>query len=151
SLSRNNQVRDVSFDIGKGEIVGLSGLLGSGRTESARLVFGADQPDGGAMTLARRGFAPREPADAIRAGIGYCTEDRKREGIVPHLSVRENLTLALLPRLTRLGIVDEREQRQVVDRFIERLDIKCASADQPVRELSGGNQQKVLLARWLAL
>ena len=150
-LARGNQVRDVSFSVGKGEIVGLSGLLGAGRTESARIVFGADKPAAGSLTLAQRPFSPREPADAIRQGIGYCTEDRKREGIVPDLSVRENLTLALLPRLTRLGIVDERGQRQIVERFITRLGIKCSSPEQPVGELSGGNQQKVLLARWLAI
>ena len=116
-----------------------------------RLVFGADLPDRGALRLNGRPFVPREPADAIAAGIGYCTEDRKSEGIVPDLSVRENLTLALLPRLTKRGIVDEKAQRRVVNRFIERFGIKCSSPEQAVRELSGGNQQKVLLARWLAL
>jgi ribose transport system ATP-binding protein len=89
--------------------------------------------------------------DAIEHGIGFCTEDRKTEGIVPDLSVRENLTLALLPHLTRGGIVDEAEQSRVVDKFIKRLGVKCASPDQPIRELSGGNQQKVLLARWLCM
>ncbi len=150
-LAHGNRLRDVGFEVASGEIVGLSGLLGAGRTESVRLVFGADLPDRGALRLNGRPFVPREPADAIAAGIGYCTEDRKSEGIVPDLSVRENLTLALLPRLTKRGIVDEKAQRRVVNRFIERFGIKCSSPEQAVRELSGGNQQKVLLARWLAL
>ena len=149
ALRRAPLVQDVSFAVGAGEIVGLSGLLGSGRTESVRLLFGADRPDGGEIAFDGRPYAPREPRAAIAAGLGFCTEDRKHEGIVPDLSVRENLTLALMPRLTALGIVDERRQRVIVDRFVKRLGIKCSSPEQPIRELSGGNQQKVLLARWL--
>ena len=149
NLRRAPLVTDVSFTVGAGEIVGLSGLLGSGRTESVRLLFGADRPDGGTMALDGVPFTPTAPRDAIAAGLGFCTEDRKREGIVPDLSVRENLTLALMPRLTRAGIVDETRQRAIVARFVKRLGIRCSSPEQPVRELSGGNQQKVLLARWL--
>ena len=91
----------------------------------------------------------RSPRDAIKAGIGLAPEDRKTEGIVPDMSVRENLTLTLLPRLTKRGILDRRRQREIVDRFIKDLGVKLADADQPIRELSGGNQQKVILARWL--
>jgi ribose transport system ATP-binding protein len=149
NLRRAPLVSDVSFSVGAGEIVGLSGLLGSGRTESVRLLFGADQPDGGTMALGGVPFAPSAPRDAIAAGLGFCTEDRKHEGIVPDLSVRENLTLALMPRLAKAGIVDEARQRAIVDRFVKRLGIRCSSPEQPIRELSGGNQQKVLLARWL--
>ena len=94
---------------------------------------------------------PARPADAIRAGLGFVSEDRKLEGIVPGMSVRENLTLALLPQLARNGVVDEAKSRAVADRFIARLGIRCAGPEQPVRELSGGNQQKVLLARWLCM
>ena len=93
----------------------------------------------------------REPVDAIEAGIGFCSEDRKHEGIIPGMSVRENLTLALLPALSRSGMVDEPRQRSIVERFIKEIGIKCASPEQPIRELSGGNQQKVLLARWLCM
>jgi ribose transport system ATP-binding protein len=150
-LAVGRKVRDVSFNVAAGEIVGLAGLLGSGRTESARVVFGADRADGGEVRVAGGEGPSREPADAIRAGLGFLTEDRKLEGIVPGMSVRENLTLALLPRLARQGIVDEGRQREIVDRFIARLGIRCASAEQPIRELSGGNQQKVLLARWLCM
>ena len=148
-LKRGPLVGDVSFTVGAGEIVGLSGLLGSGRTESVRLLFGADRAEAGEIALDGRAFAPAAPAQAIAAGLGFCTEDRKHEGIVPDLSVRENLTLALMPRLTAAGIVDEARQRAIVDRFVKRLGIKCSSPEQPIRELSGGNQQKVLLARWL--
>jgi ribose transport system ATP-binding protein len=103
------------------------------------------------MALEGRAFAPAEPVDAIRAGIGFCSEDRKVEGIVPDLSVRENLTLALLPRLAKAGVVDEVRQREIVDRFIVLLGIKTSGPEQKIRELSGGNQQKVLLARWLCM
>src|SRR5690349_1980482 len=149
-LAIGRRVRDASLAVRAGEIVGLAGLLGSGRTEVARTLFGADQPDSGEIRLEGRPVSFAEPADAIHAGIGFCTEDRKVEGIVPEMSVRENLTLALLPRLAKAGIVDEAKQREIVESFIRRLGVKCASPEQRIRELSGGNQQKVLLARWLA-
>jgi galactofuranose transport system ATP-binding protein len=151
NLSLGRRVSDANLEVRAGEIVGLAGLLGSGRSEIARAVFGADRLDKGAMEFNGASFTPKEPASAIGAGIGYCSEDRKFDGIVPDLSVRENLTLALLPLLARTGIVDENEQAKVVEKFVQRLGIKCASVDQPIRELSGGNQQKVLLARWLCL
>jgi monosaccharide-transporting ATPase len=134
-----------------GEIVGLAGLLGSGRTELARAIFGADPLQAGELELDGRPVRFGSPADAIRAGIGLAPEDRKSEGIVPEMSLRENLTLALLPAISRHGIVDRRRQQAVVERFIERLDIKTTGPEQKIRELSGGNQQKVLLARWLCL
>jgi monosaccharide-transporting ATPase len=151
NLSLGRRVSDASLEVRAGEIVGLAGLLGAGRSEVARAVFGAERPDKGVMEFNGTAFAPKTPANAIAAGIGYCSEDRKLDGIVPDLSVRENLTLALLPNLAKTGIVDENEQAQVVERFVQRLGIKCATVDQPIRELSGGNQQKVLLARWLCL
>ncbi|WP_407542347.1 sugar ABC transporter ATP-binding protein (plasmid) [Deinococcus radiomollis] len=144
------RLTDASIEVGQGEVVGLAGLLGSGRSELARIVFGADRAEQGEVTLDGVPLAFRTPIDAINAGIGFCSEDRKAEGIVPELSVRENLTLALLPRLSKAGIVNTRRQAEVVDRFITRLGIKTSNPDQPIRELSGGNQQKVLLARWLA-
>jgi ribose transport system ATP-binding protein len=150
-LAAGRRVRDVSFEVRPGEIAGLAGLLGSGRTESARVVFGAEPADGGTVDYRGAEGAIRSPADAIRAGIGFCSEDRKLEGIIPGMSVRENLTLALMPQLGRRGIVDEARSRAIVSRFIERLGIRCSSPEQPVRELSGGNQQKVLLARWLCM
>jgi monosaccharide-transporting ATPase len=151
SLNAGHMVHDVSFSVRKGEIVGFAGLLGSGRTETARLVFGADALRSGAFSLNGKAFAPGEPIDAIARGIGFASEDRKLEGIIPDMSVAENLTLALLPQLTRAGVVDGQKQREIVEKFIKSLGVKCASPEQPIRELSGGNQQKVLLARWLAM
>ena len=150
-LRRGRALQGASVDVRAGEIVGLAGLLGSGRTEVARALFGADAVDAGEIRFAGQPARFRGPGDAIRAGMGFCTEDRKAEGIVPHLSVRENLTLAALPVLSRQGVVDRDRQEAIVDRFIKRLGIKTAGPDQPIRELSGGNQQKVLLARWLCL
>ena len=150
-LAANARPRDVSFNVRRGEIAGLAGLLGAGRTETARIVFGADPHQSGAMRFEGRPFAPRGPAEAIAAGLGFCTEDRKHEGIVPDMSVAENLMLALMPRLSKAGVIDEVRQREIVTRFIARLGIKCTGPDQKIRELSGGNQQKVLLARWLAM
>jgi ribose transport system ATP-binding protein len=140
----------ASVTVRSGEIVGLAGLLGSGRTEVARAMFGADSVTG-ELRLKGRPVRWRSPRDAIRAGLGLCAEDRKADGIIPYMSVRENLTLAALPILSRRGIVDRNEQRRIVERFIARLDIKTAGPEQTIRELSGGNQQKVLLARWLCL
>jgi galactofuranose transport system ATP-binding protein len=150
-LSAGHKVHDVSFGVRRGEIAGFAGLLGAGRTETARMVFGADPMRAGTLTLDGQPLVPREPVDAIKSGIGFCSEDRKLEGIVPEMSVAENLTLALLPQLTKAGIVDEAKQRAVVEKFIKRLGVKCSGPDQKIRELSGGNQQKVLLARWLAM
>ena len=150
-LRRGHVLRGVDLAVREGEIVGLAGLLGSGRTETARVIFGADDLSGGEVVLDGRRVNFRSPADAIRAGLGFCSEDRKIEGIVPLMSVRENLTLALLPALSRAGVVDTARQGEIVDRFIGRLGIKTAGPEQPIRELSGGNQQKVLLARWLCL
>lgn len=142
-------LRDVSVDIGHGEIVGLAGLLGSGRTETARAIFGDVPHASGTMALDGASYAPSQPEEAIRAGVGFVSEDRKGEGIIPDLSVRENLTLAALKGLTRFGVVSRRRQAAMVDRFMRQLGIKATSADQRMSELSGGNQQKVLLARWL--
>jgi len=148
-LRIGRRVRDARLEVKTGQIVGLTGLLGSGRTETARAIFGADPPDAGAIRLMGQTVAPREPSDAIAMGVGYCSEDRKADGIVPDMSVRENITLAILPRLVAMGVVDEGKQRVIVDKFMKRLAIKASSAEQKIRELSGGNQQKVLLARWL--
>jgi len=149
-LSWGNRLHDVSFDVRRGEIVGLLGLLGSGRTEICKAVYGAIRPDAGEIRLGGEALARRSPARALRAGIAYLSEDRRREGIFPGLSVRENLTAAVLPRLSTLGVVRPREQSDIVARFSEELRLKAAGAEQPVAELSGGNQQKVLLARWIA-
>jgi ribose transport system ATP-binding protein len=151
NLRRGQKLRGVDVNIRTGEIVGLAGLLGAGRTETARAIFGADSLESGKIEMTGTPVRFKSPKDAIRAGIGLCSEDRKSEGIIPYMSVRENLTLALLPQLTRYGIVQRKKQQAIVERFIKRLAIKTAGPEQKIRELSGGNQQKVLLARWLCL
>jgi len=150
-LQIGRKVRDARVEVRERQIVGLAGLLGSGRTEVARAIFGADPADAGTIELGGRAVSPREPAEAIALGVGYCSEDRKADGIVPDMSVRENLTLAILPRLVSAGVVDESKQRQIVETFMKRLGVKASGPEQRIRELSGGNQQKVLLARWLAM
>ncbi|MEV8388209.1 ATP-binding cassette domain-containing protein, partial [Streptomyces chartreusis] len=150
-LTVPHKLHEVSLSIRPGEVVGLGGLLGSGRTETAKAISGALPVRSGRVTVAgvplRGGSAPA----AIRAGVSLLPEDRKSEGIVPGLSVRENIALAVLPRLSRFGLVSEARVDSVVDTFIKRLRIKASSPHQKVGELSGGNQQKVLLARWLAM
>lgn len=149
-VSTGNRLLDFNLTVHRGEIVGLGGLLGSGRTEAARALFGVDALTKGQVTFKGAPSAPASPADAIAEGIGFLTEDRKAEGIVPDMSVRENMSLALLPRLTKNGQVDRSREKELVEDFITSLGIKTSDMDQPIRELSGGNQQKVLLARWLA-
>ena len=143
------RVRDVSMTVREGEISGLAGLLGSGRTETARIIFGVDRLEKGSISIDGKARNYTEPADAIADGIGLVSEDRKIDGIIPDMSIRENMTLALLPKLKKAGIVDRARQQEIVTRYIKALGVKCASPDQPIKELSGGNQQKVLLARWL--
>jgi monosaccharide-transporting ATPase len=148
-LTRGRAPVDVTLSVGKGEIVGLAGLLGSGRTEVIRSIFGADRPDRGTIKLGGRTLRIRSPRDSVRSGIGYTPEDRKTEGIVPQLSVRDNIALAALPQFTRFGMLSIRKQRIAAEELIKRLDIRTPSSSTPVRNLSGGNQQKVILARWL--
>ncbi|MFF0204342.1 sugar ABC transporter ATP-binding protein [Streptomyces sp. NPDC005017] len=151
-LTRRHQLDGVSLELRPGEVLGLGGLLGSGRSETAKALAGALPLDSGEVRVAGTAGAGRfTSASAIRAGISLLPEDRKAEGIVPGLSVRENIVLAALPRLSRAGIVSRAQQDRVVDIFMKRLRIKASSPEQKVGELSGGNQQKVLLARWLCL
>jgi ribose transport system ATP-binding protein len=149
SLRRGRKVRDVSFEIRRGEVVGLTGLVGAGRTETARLIFGADRKESGTIELDGRMLDVRSPRDAIRAGLALLTEDRKAQGLVLAQSVRDNFALPNLERFSLLGFVRRRVERQALARHIESLRIRLASAEQPVRNLSGGNQQKVVLAKWL--
>jgi ABC-type sugar transport system ATPase subunit len=146
---RGGMVRGVSFAVRAGEVVGLTGLVGAGRTETARLVFGADRAEGGTVAVDSQPVTIRGPHDAIRQGVCLLTEDRKGQGLVLGRSVRENFTLASLPDFARLGFVNARRERTALARYIEALRIRLATAEQPVEQLSGGNQQKVLLARWL--
>ena len=148
-LASGNRVRDVSLRVGPGQVLGIAGLLGSGRTETLRALSGVDRASAGTMSLQSEPYTPTTPAHAIRSGVTLLPEDRKGQGIVPDLSIRENITLAALPAMSRFGIVSRAAQAKVVDRFMAKLRIRAANPEQKVRELSGGNQQKVLLARLL--
>ncbi|MBI2302371.1 MAG: sugar ABC transporter ATP-binding protein, partial [Armatimonadetes bacterium] len=149
-LGRRGMLAPVDLTIGSGEVVGLGGLLGSGRSELARLLFGLELPDHGTVTVAGQAVRLGSPPHAIAAGMGYCPEDRQTDGIVPDLSLRENLVLALQARRGLWRRLSRKEQAALASRFIAALGIATPDAKQPVRYLSGGNQQKALLARWLA-
>ena len=151
NLTQTPLLHGVSLDLRPGEILGLAGLLGAGRTETAKAIFGAGELDAGSVKVDGKEIKTGSPAAAIKAGIAFLPEDRKSEGIIPDLSVRENIVAAALPRLSRAGLVSDKAQDEVVQRFMQSLGIKASGPDQPVRELSGGNQQKVMLARWLCL
>ena len=143
-LSREPRVRGISFSIKAGEIVGLGGLVGAGRTELVRLIFGADKKDSGKIFVKGLEIDPRHPGDAVRAGIGLVPESRKDQGIVLDLPIRVNATMArLAPLVNALGFIRRIEERDTVDKLSKRLRIKAANMDAPVSSLSGGNQQKV--------
>ena len=150
SLSRTAQLSGVTFDVRPGEVVGLGGLLGSGRTETVKAIAGAMHLDDGSVKVDGRQLHNGSTPAAVRAGVAMLPEDRKAEGIIPDLSVRDNIALAALPRLSRAGLVSDARIDELVATFIKRLSIKAASPQQKVRDLSGGNQQKVVLARWLS-
>ncbi|MFE9957347.1 sugar ABC transporter ATP-binding protein [Micromonospora sp. NPDC005299] len=148
-LGRRSAVARFDLTIHEGEVVGLAGLLGSGRTEVARLLFGADRADHGSVRVHGTPTSLRTPVAAIGHGIGFCSENRRAEGIVAELSVRENIILALQAARGWLRPVPRRRQDELVERYVRALSIRPADPDIPVGNLSGGNQQKVLLARWL--
>jgi ribose transport system ATP-binding protein len=148
-LTRHGAFSNVSFAAHCGEIVALTGLVGAGRTEVARAIFGADRIDGGQIHLDGKPVAVRSPQDAIRQGIGLLTEDRKGQGLVLGMTLRENTTLANLRSLVKFLFVNRREERSVTERYVRELQIKTPSIEQVVQNLSGGNQQKVVLAKWL--
>lgn len=150
-LTRSHLLDGISLDVRPGEVVGLAGLLGAGRTETARAIFGSQPLDAGSVEVEGTEIRKGSPAAALNAGIALLPEDRKAEGIIPDLSVRENIVSAALPRISRAGFVSEKAQDELVERFMRELGIKAYGPEQPVRELSGGNQQKVLLARLLCL
>ena len=149
-LDRGNAVQDVSFSVRRGEVVALTGLVGAGRTETARLIFGADRRDSGSVFLDGKLLRLRSPIDALRAGICLLTEDRKLHGLILDHSIRENFSLPNLPLLSRMGFINRGQEKSELDHYIKRLKIKLSHAEQPAAVLSGGNQQKVVLAKWLA-
>jgi simple sugar transport system ATP-binding protein len=149
-LARKGSLHPVDLVIGPGEIIGVAGLLGSGRTELARLVFGLDRPDAGTISIEGAVVDLHSPAEAIAHGLAFCPEDRQSEGVVGDLSVRENIALALQARRGLTPCLSLQQQQELATRLIAALGISAANAGAPIRHLSGGNQQKALLARWLA-
>jgi ABC-type sugar transport system ATPase subunit len=151
-LTRRGIIEDISFHLRAGEVVGLAGLVGSGRTEVARAIFGADRIDKGTIRLNGTPVRIRSPQDARNLGIGYVPEDRKVQGLVPGMTVRDNVTLAVLRQLARAGhVVDRSVLEGVARRYVHELHLRPPRTDLPVGSLSGGNQQKVVLAKWLAV
>jgi ribose transport system ATP-binding protein len=148
-LTRRGVIEDISFSVRAGEVVALAGLVGSGRTEIARCIFGADTYDSGSIKLRAKPLLGHGPKSAIRAGIGFVTEDRKGQGLLLDLSVRENTSLAALAALSRFGVVDRGRERIAAEGYVKSLGIRTPSLEQKVKNLSGGNQQKVVLSRWL--
>jgi ribose transport system ATP-binding protein len=148
-LNAGRLVRDVSFELREGEILGIAGLMGSGRTETARAIFGADEVQSGTIEIRGRRVFIRSPGDAVANGIGYLSEDRKRFGLAVNLSVRDNLAMATYDRFQRGLFIQARKVREVTEDIIQKLNIRTPSLEQLLRNLSGGNQQKVVVAKWL--
>jgi len=150
-LAQTHLARDVSFQLRAGEIIGFAGITGSGRTEVARVIFGADRATSGEMTLLGKPYRPRSPRDAINQGVALVSEDRKREGLLLKLQVYFNTTVSGLDRLTSFGVLRLKDEMTLVRKWITNLRIKTPSPQFMVVNMSGGNQQKVILARWLSL
>ncbi len=149
-LGLKGVIEPVDLELQNNEVVGIAGLLGSGRTEMANLIFGIDSPDSGALMINGQKVSRFSPLESIKSGVGLCPEDRKAEGIVGDLTIRENIVLALQARMGWIKFLSMAKQYEIADRYIQMLGIVTPSADQLVKNLSGGNQQKVILARWLA-
>jgi ribose transport system ATP-binding protein len=148
-LTRRGVLHDISFSLRAGEIVGLAGLIGAGRTETCRAIFGVDPVDSGRIFIKGRETRIRSPREAVAAGLALVTEDRQKTGLAARLPVADNITLANLRAISRLGVLDGSAQNRVTAEYIGRLHIRAASGRQAARRLSGGNQQKVVIAKWL--
>ena len=150
NLGAPGQVQNVNLSLKKGELMGFAGLLGSGRTETAELIFGAVPATEGTETVNGKAVSIKKPIDAIMAKLAFCPEDRKRDGIIGDLSIRENIALALQARRGFMHPISLQEQNEMADKYIKMLSIATPDAEKKIGELSGGNQQKVILARWMA-
>jgi len=150
-VSAQNRLHEISLQVYPGQVVGLGGLLGAGRSETGMAVLGAQHIDSGEVLISGRSLRRHTPAGAMAAGVALLPEDRKLEGILPNLSIRDNIAIAALPRLSRFGLVSDRRIDEIVARFMKRLHVRATGPQQKVGTLSGGNQQKVMLARWLCL
>ena len=151
NISKKELYKNVSFEARYGEVLGFYGLVGAGRTEVANSIFGMILPDMGEILINNIKVNIKSPRDAIRLGLGYVPEDRKLIGLIINMAVQENMTLARLPWLSRFGFINRMEQEKTTNYYIKKLGIKCSNNKQIVNTLSGGNQQKVVLAKWLTL
>ena len=148
-LGHTGTIRPFDLDIHKGEVIGLTGLLGSGRSELVRAIYGADKADKGKLLVNGKEVKINAPIDAMKLGMAYLPEDRKKEGIIPDLSVRENIIIALQAKRGMFKPMSRKEMEEAADKYIEMLQVKTASRETPIKSLSGGNQQKVIIGRWL--
>lgn len=148
-VGRQGTIKPYDLQVHKGEVIGLTGLLGSGRSELARSLYGADKPDSGELKVNGKAVSVNTPLDAMMAGMAYLPENRKEEGIVADLSVRDNIILALQAKRGMFRLIGRKEQEELADKYIKLLQIKTATMETPIKSLSGGNQQKVILGRWL--
>lgn len=148
-LGHKGTIRPFDLDLHKGEVIGLTGLLGSGRSELARSIYGADKADSGELFVNGKKVTINAPIDAMKLGMAYLPEDRKKEGIIADLSVRENIIIALQAKKGMFHLISRKEQEEMADKYIEMLQVKTASRETPIKQLSGGNQQKVIIGRWL--
>ena len=148
-LGKKGYIKPFDLVIHKGEVVGFTGLLGSGRSETVRVLYGAEKPDEGELSVKGRPIAARHPLTSMNAGMAYLPEDRKNEGIIADLSVRENLIMALQAKRGMFHLLSRKQQEEFTDKYIDMLQIKTASRETPIKSLSGGNQQKVIIGRWL--
>jgi rhamnose transport system ATP-binding protein len=149
-LGRKGVFSDVSFELHPGEVVAMAGLVGAGRTEVAQSIFGIDPPDAGSVHVAGEPVQPRSPRQMTRLGLAYVPEDRDHEGLIPPVAIKKNLSLSILQRLSRWGVLKPDEERRTGAQLVKELSIKAASLDHPAASLSGGNRQKVVLGKWLA-
>lgn len=148
-LGHTGTIKPFDLAVHKGDVIGLSGLLGSGRSELAKVIYGADKADAGSVYMKGKKLVLKAPIDAMKVGMAFCPENRKEEGIIADLSVRENMILALQAKRGMFHLINKKEQEELTDRYIDILQVKTASRETPIKQLSGGNQQKVILGRWL--
>ena len=147
---KNKRVNDVSFELKRGEILGFGGLVGAGRTELARAIYGADPIQSGKITFMGKNYIPKTPKQGLEAGIGLIPEDRKAQGCVLTQSIRENIVYSILKKISKMSVIQKKSEEEYVSKYIKEMNVKTPSPEQLVKNLSGGNQQKVVLAKAMA-
>ncbi|MFD1040431.1 sugar ABC transporter ATP-binding protein [Virgibacillus byunsanensis] len=151
SLTRTGYFDNISFEVRKGEVLGVAGLMGAGRTEIMEAIFGFHKKDNGIVKINGKPLNIKHPHDAVKAGLGYITEDRKAKGLVIDASIRENISLTNLELVSKNGVISGAKEKELVEKLIKRLHVRTTGGDQEVKSLSGGNQQKVVIAKWLGI